>query len=287
VLASEFNPHEVFRLTKQSVKAARAWCSEQTSSMITEAYGGHYYSPKQAVWIDALRQTLPKQEPERTAALAALIQAASQCAAAPGHTAQPFQPTQTAKKFLNDAWERDVVQRTKESLISISHLYAKQVGASIVGDANKMANGLERGDLVFIDPPYSAVQYSRFYHVLETIARGKCGEVTGVGRYPGAHLRPRSRYSLKTESGAALDELLRIISARGARAILTFPDHKCSNGLSGDSVRQITEKYFQVYERSVTSKFSTMGGTGVNREDFVGRAARQHANELSLLLAPI
>lgn len=286
-IANKFDPPDPFKLTKQTVKDARAWCSEQENTLVVGAYGGHYFSPKQAVWLDALRSTLPKRDPERTVALAALIQAASQCAAAPGHTAQPFQPTKTAKRFLDDAWNRDVIQRTKDSLISTSHLFAKQIGASFVGDAIKLAAGLEKGDLVFIDPPYSAVQYSRFYHVLETIAQGHCGEVTGIGRYPGTHLRPRSRFSLKTESREALDELLKEISSRGARAILTFPDHRCSNGLSGDSVRQIASKYFRLYEQSVASKFSTLGGTGIDTDDPVAsRAARHHANELILLLAP-
>ena len=49
--------------------------------------------PSEADAIDAFRASLPRSEPSRTIALAALIRAASKCAAAPGHTAQPFQPT--------------------------------------------------------------------------------------------------------------------------------------------------------------------------------------------------
>jgi len=66
----------------------------------TKSYGGHYFSADQALWLDALRVSVPRTEPARSIALAALIRAASQCAASPGHTAQPFQPTRTAKKFL-------------------------------------------------------------------------------------------------------------------------------------------------------------------------------------------
>ncbi len=274
------------KLTQRVVTEFRTWCSEQAALPITKAYGGHYFSPKQAVWIDALRASLPDGEPAKTAALAALIQAASQCAAAPGHTAQPFQPTRTAKLFLSDAWNRDIVQRTKDAYTILAGQFAKQRGEAKIADANKVAAELREGDLVFIDPPYSGVHYSRFYHVLETIAHGNCGEVSGIGRYPVPKLRPRSRYSLITESKLALDELLKTVASRRAKAVLTFPSHKCSNGLSGKLVFEIAAKYFHVQSWQVKSKFSTLGGTGDKRGNEAGRSSHQRAKELILVLKP-
>lgn len=274
-------------VTQKLVAEYRSWCAKQHDLPITKAYGGHYFSPQQAVWIDALRAKLPSTEPARTVALAALIQAASQSAAAPGHTAQPFQPTKTAKPFLADAWKRDIPTRVRSGFESLAGQCAMRIGGSRVADANDAAEELVEGDLVFLDPPYSGVHYSRFYHVLETIAQGSCGEVTGVGRYPAPILRPRSSYSVTSESNFALDELLSTISSRGARAILTFPDHECSNGLSGESVREISNRYFRVKEKTVKSKFSTMGGTGKAQRNEEGlRSARHHADELILVLVP-
>jgi adenine-specific DNA methylase len=221
------------KVTQDVVKNCRSWCVKQDALQITKAYGGHYFSPKQSVWIDALRSSLPKDESIKIVALSALIQAASQCAAAPGHTAQPFQPTRTAKQFLVGAWEKDIVQFTKNIFISLCTRFANKQGISEVADANNAAKQLKEGDLVFIDPPYSGVHYSRFYHVLETIAKGECGEVSGVGRYPDPSFRPRSKYSVQSESVAALDDLLGTVARNKAKAILTFPDHECSNGLSG------------------------------------------------------
>jgi adenine-specific DNA-methyltransferase len=238
------------------------------------------------VWIDALRASLPSSKPAKTVALAALIQAASQCAAAPGHTAQPFQPTRTAKRFIEEAWNKDVVVKTRTVFELLSCQFAQQPGEATIADANQTARNLQEGDLAFIDPPYSGVHYSRFYHVLETIAHGSCGPVTGVGRYPARELRPRSQYSVSSESVEALDDLLKTVAERGARAILTFPNHHCSNGLSGDSVRGIAAKHFQVREQQVASKFSTLGGTGDDRSNEAGRAARRDAQELMLVLTP-
>lgn len=278
---------DAFNITKKAVNEYRTWCEEQKDLPITKAYGGHYFSPHQAVWIDALRARLPTTEPSRTVALAALIQAASQSAAAPGHTAQPFQPTDTAKRFLADAWSREIPTRTRSAFELLANQCAQRVGISRVADANVAAEELIEGDLVFLDPPYSGVHYSRFYHVLETISQGECGDVSGVGRYPAPVLRPRSSYSVTSESTSALDNLLNTISSRGARAILTFPDHECSNGLSGESVREISNRYFRVKEKTVKSRFSTMGGTGKAQRNEEGlRSARHHADELILVLDP-
>lgn len=275
------------RISQKSVTEWRKWCADQDSLPITVAYGGHYFSPEQAVWIDALRASLPESDPARTVALAALIQAASQCAAAPGHTAQPFQPTRTAKKFLLDAWKRDVVAKTRAVFEFLAKQAAKQVGSAKVSDAEKAARSLKEGDLAFIDPPYSGVHYSRFYHVLETISQGSCGEVTGVGRYPDTKLRPKSKFSTISQSKEALESLLKTVSSRGAKAILTFPDHECSNGLSGDIVREVASKHFTIGGGKVDSKFSTLGGTSdKKRKSEAARAARQHAKELMLVLSP-
>jgi adenine-specific DNA methylase len=270
------------KLTREAVFQFRNWCEKHQWS-ITRAYGGHYFSPSQAIWIDALRATLPRK-PAKNVALAALIQASSQCAAAPGHTAQPFQPTRSGKPFLEDAWARDIVFRTERAFSAINALSAKERGQAIKVDANEMAESLRANDIVFIDPPYSGVQYSRFYHVLESIAEGNCGPVFGTGRYPAYHRRPQSHYSLKTNSAIALDDLLNTIASRGATVILTFPDHECSNGLSGEKVREIAYQHFEVEEKVVSSHFSSLGGTSDNRGNEAGRAARRHASELMLVL---
>lgn len=275
-----------FVLTKNSVWETREWCAKQSKIPITRAYGGHYFSAHQGMWIDAFRATLPKENPARSVALAALIQAASQCAASPGHTAQPFQPTRTGKPFLLEAWERNVVDRIRSALLALSDQYVLHAGQASVADANDAACSLRKGDVAFIDPPYSGVHYSRFYHVLETIAQGKCGEVSGTGRYPVQKKRPRSKYSVQTESVGALDDLFSTVASKGAKAIVTFPDHKCSNGLSGDSVRKLASKHFKVKVDKVKSKFSTLGGIGAKRKNVMHRAARQQANEMILVLEP-
>lgn len=271
-------------VTGKLVEEARKWCANRQKWTLTRAYGGHYFSPKQALWLDALRCTLPSQKQHKAAALAALIDTAAYCAASPGHTAQPFQPTKTAKRYLQEAWDRDVCRHAEVALKAIALRHAKVLGSAVVADAVMLAKTLRANDLVFIDPPYSGVHYSRFYHVLETVATGRCEEVSGVGRYQDSKFRPRSDFSMKTTSSAALDNLLKEISDHGAEAIITFPEHECSNGLSGSIVEATASKYFSVERKVVSSRFSTLGGTSGASATGSERAARQAAKELILYL---
>ena len=50
-------------------------------------------------------------------------------------------------------------------------------------DANLLAKNL-KVDVVYIDPPYNSRQYSRFYHVLETLIKGNRPMLYGVALKP-------------------------------------------------------------------------------------------------------
>ena len=265
---------------RRYVALAREICATSRRP-ITQAYGGHYFSPKQALILDALRSTLPTDSSKRTVALASLISAASACAAAPGHTAQPFQPTRNAAQFLFEAWRRDVYSHVRSALNSICPKFAQTTGRGIVSDAETLAGQLKKGDVAFLDPPYSGVHYSRFYHVLETVARGTRGKIDGVGRYPSPSERPKSEFSMKSKSENALDKLLFKLAERDVRAILTFPEEETSNGLSGSAVEEIAKKYFKSSKVLVNGRFSTLGGNLQNRK------ARIPAYEIILTLTPL
>jgi adenine-specific DNA methylase len=277
-------PPKMKRVTRRAVEEVRDWCSRRISQPLTKAYGGHFFSPVQSTWLDALRTTLPEAKPARTVALASLLHVASRCAASPGHTAQPLQPSRNANKYIAEAWTKDVPSLSKEFLIALSEIFAKRAGIANTADANVAADALKETDLVFLDPPYSAVQYSRFYHVLESVATGAPGAVSGSGRNPRPELRPYSQYSIITGAEKAFSELLTKIAAKGARCIVTFPAHECSNGLSGDAVRTLAHEHFNVTEKLVQSRFSTLGGVDVEVGN--GRAARHTAEELILTLSP-
>ena len=267
--------------TQELATEARLLCESPSAVGPTwSAYGGHYFSPSQALTFDYLLRHLPEEGPKRSACLAAIATAASRCAAAPGHTAQPFKSTGAAAKYLRKSWGRDPITICENVLQDICGRHAQVTGEAHVSDALHMATNLLPTDLVIVDPPYSSVQYSRFYHVLETMVRGKTSTVSGIGRYPPLHERPQSDFSKKSTSRQALDNLVGTLSSSGATVVLTFPDEECSNGLSGDIVREVISAYYNSEETTVAQRFSTLGGN--NRK----RSSRKESNELIILLRP-
>ena len=264
-----------------AVCAARILCETVKVGPIFRAYGGHYYSPYQAALIDALIEWLPDGNADLVKICrGALVWGASRCAAAPGHTAQPFQPRGQGLRHIRDAWARSVVEVTRSALVEICSRYAQQAGKTVIADANTLAKSLDEDDLVFADPPYSAVHYSRFYHVLETVALGSCGPVAGVGRYPPSSERPRSMYSMASTAADAFRDLFQTLSSVGCKTIVTFPAGKTSSGVSGEFLCEMASELYHVDSTRVESCFSTLGGDGNSR------SARLHAPELLIVLTP-
>lgn len=267
-------------LTTEKVMAERYKAESVSEGFICKHYGGYYYSYTQAKTFDLLYENLPFDEPSRTVALSAILQAASICAASPGHTAQPFQPTNSLLPYINQAWRRDVSDVVSNILSNLSVTYAQKQGKAVRGNAQDVISSLDEKDLVFCDPPYSALQYSRFYHVLEGIARGGWDEVLGQGRAPSLSMRRSSNFSMKSKAAQAIEKMLEKLHKQGCKTIITFPDANASNGLSGKEIIRIAEPTWSIKTHFLESTHSTLGGNGGKR------AARKNIRETVLILIP-
>jgi len=277
-------------LIKRVVNQSRRFCQDvlpvvfqdfEGAWPISKAYGGHYFSPAQALVFDALRQTLPSDTAKRKIAVAALVEATSRAAASPGHTAQPFQPTASSAKYIIEAWLRNPWDLVEVAVTDIASRSANKIGQGIIGDFTKTIPKLKAGDLVFADPPYSGVHYSRFYHVLETITRGDEFIPEGRGRYPAIEDRPSSAFSKKSEANSAAIKLLNCCAENKLALILTFPTADASNGLTARDFISIGQPIFSKIEsEEINSDFSTLGGNKKHR------AARKSCGESIITFLP-
>lgn len=256
---------------------------------VARDYGGHYFSIDQGVAFDCLLENLPASKSERLVALAALIESASSCAASPGHTAQPFQPTKNLVKHIDDAWRRDPFMYVSRKTDSFARRYALVPGGrAFQQDALAyIKDGISDESVVFCDPPYSEVQYSRFYHVLEGIARGGWGEVYGAGRAPLGAERFSSSFSSRRGSTAAFSELFCSLAEKSATVILTFPDHECSNGQSSESLVSLAREWFRVSSTEVKVSHSSLGASPASRGKRGDRVPRRDVKESVLVLSPL
>jgi adenine-specific DNA-methyltransferase len=232
------------RSTAESLDGSRLGC---VVPAVTKAYGGYYFSVSQSMRLDALRSTLPLGGDSRRMALSSLVGAASQCSASPGHTAQPFQPTHGAARWLLEAWKRDPTKYLRDEWHQSASFRANSAGKVFLSDASELLGKLDPGDVAFLDPPYSGVHYSRFYHVLETLADGELTEVGGTGRYPAPRFRPVSEFSQRGNSRRAIEKLIFVAAERKIRLVVTFPFEQQSNGLAASIIESLAKNTFDAW----------------------------------------
>ena len=143
----------------------------------------------------------------------ALICATSQCAFSyGGHFAQP--KLDVARP---DNIKKVSVEMLQKRALSVSHEFYSRL-VSLAEESENVANEVQlvagpwqnaidtirastegRQVCVYLDPPYTRDEYSRYYHVLETLVRYESGPVSGKGRIParGSENRFASPFNLR------------------------------------------------------------------------------------------
>jgi hypothetical protein len=195
------------------------------AATLTWYYGGVYFSYRQALELDALRNALKESggaERDSTA-VAALLGTASDVVSTIGnHFAQPVQPRRRDGSTKR-SWTTSVTRSRRISVIDGFTSWLDRYASlrptthqckAIRADYRDTLSALP-GDtgVIYADPPYTRDHYSRFYHVLETIALDDDPDVTpGQGiSAPSRGLyrehRHQSPFSIRTQVRPAFQEL--------------------------------------------------------------------------------
>ncbi len=215
-------------------------------ALLCTAYWAHvYFGLRQAMQLDSLRRAIaeiptsdPFRELKQNLYLAALVHAASISTSGTSHFAQP-------RSIAKDSELISVVRRR---LLDIDELFDVSLD-SIRGEWGAVPRHaenrvycadihqlLEKGspldeetvDLVYLDPPYTADNYSRFYHVLETLVCYDYPELerrNGVltrGRYPIQENRFRSDFCSSSKVEDAFRRFVSACHERGAKLLISY-----------------------------------------------------------------
>jgi adenine-specific DNA-methyltransferase len=117
-----------------------------------------------------------------------------------------------------------------------------------------------RPSVVYADPPYTDDQYSRFYHLFETLLMYDYPKVSGKGLY--RRRRFQTPFSLRSRVASAFDGFVKTVAEVGADLILSYP----SNGLlveAGENPLAILRKHFPKADcyMALPHRHSTMGAS--------------------------
>ncbi len=209
----------------QAAKEAACQVLDPESAAVAWYYGGVYFSYRQALELDALRhavRVLGGTQRDNTA-VAALLGVASDAVSTVGnHFAQPIQPRR-ADGTLKRGWVTSVSRRRQISVFDGFRGWLARYAAlgstahrcvALQADYQDTLSTLGSDvGVIYADPPYTRDHYSRFYHVLETIAVDDDPGVTpsqGTSE-PSRGLyrenRHQSPFSIRTQVRPAFHEL--------------------------------------------------------------------------------
>jgi adenine-specific DNA-methyltransferase len=244
------------------------------NNLFVSKFSGTYFGYKQSIDIDSIRYSIDYlRDNEQIDAdlyrwlLLALCIAMSKCTTATGHFAQPLRPkTENQSKFISQR-RRSVWAEWLSATRTLAPLGSqpwRHQNRSFNEDAvtllAKLATLRRRPRVIYADPPYTKDQYSRYYHLYETVILYDYPAATGRGLYrPG---RTVSSFSLRTKVDDAIDALIASSARMRADLILSYP----ANGLMRESrtrIPQIMKAHYrrapEAYEFSCTH--STLGAS--------------------------
>jgi Adenine-specific DNA methylase len=195
--------------------------------LFVKYYSGTYWSYEQCVWIDTIRAVADeyKDTPFYNAILASLMFAMSYNSQSTGHYAQYRDATNESSMADILIYRRKEILpffiRKMEELRTVlnRNLFAYDVYSVDYLDCLEL---IPENTVVYADPPYVFVHYSRFYHALETLVKYDYPNVRYKGRYRTD--RHQSPFCIRTQVEEAFRQMFQKIKQKHSNLVLSYSD---------------------------------------------------------------
>lgn len=269
------------------LKQAELW--DEQSTTVLRYFGGVYFSYQHAIEIDRFRSLAEMCAPQiRDTYIAASLSTASELVNTIGkHFAQPLRPRNKEGKIkgtLLNIVSRDRFRKSEPIFFNTLKCYAEKSGKTkgrskaVRADYREFLASEDLDNaFVYADPPYTRDHYSRFYHVLETIALRDNPEVStnfahgvkSISRGLYRKERHQSPFCILSQAPSAFDEMFAKISSAGAPMVLSYSpfDNIVDNHprvVSLDLISELASKYYRHVDVLSAGKFSH---SRLNRSD--------------------
>lgn len=196
--------------------------------LFVKGYSGTYWSFEQCKWIDAIRAAAEKYSNriEYHAILSALIFAMSYASQSTGHFAQ--------YRTITKSNYNDILIYRRKNIWDLFSKKLEEIFTSLIRPLNNELRCttldfvdclriIEEGSLVYADPPYSSVHYSRFYHAIETLVKYDNPKLLFKGRY--REDRHQSPFDQKRYVKDAFRKMFLGIKSKKAHLILSYSNN--------------------------------------------------------------
>jgi len=233
--------------------------------LFTKYYSGTYWSYEQCLWIDAIRKVADdfKSTPIYNLILSSLMFAMSYNSQSTGHFAQYRDAKSlSSKEDIHIYRKKEILPYFKNKFNELreflnnnnNNLHHRVTSL----DYSDCLEEIEQNSLVYADPPYGFVHYSRFYHAFETLVKYDYPEVAYKGRY--REERHQSPFCKRKEVKSAFKTLFEKINSKNAKLILSYSN---TGMISLDEILSIAKEslacHYFLDVKEVAYKHSTMG----------------------------
>ncbi len=269
--SAEMTMKQFVHLEKQQQQLLDLNFDNSSYHLFTKYYSGTYWSFEQCLWIDALRRVAEdyRDTPVYYVILSSLMYGMSYCSQSTGHYAQYRDAkNESSKNDILIYRLRDIRPYFESKFNQLKqHLGGNDLGHTVTSlDYRKCLDKIEPGTLVYADPPYAFVHYSRFYHAMETLVKYDYPQVDHKGRYRSD--RHQSPFGRKTEVKKAFQDLFLGIKKKKSNLILSYSN---TGMISLEEIIQIaTDSIGKIYDVSYKEqdyKHSTMGRSDDKNKD--------------------
>lgn len=238
--------------------------------LFTKYYSGTYWSFEQCLWIDSIRAVAERYigTVEYYAILSSLIFAMAYASQSTGHYAQYRGIAENSMADILTYRRREIwpyFEKKFNELISSLNGTTKSHRTTTL-DYVDCLRIIEEESIVYADPPYQSVHYSRFYHILETLVRYDYPKLKYKGRY--REDRHQSPFCKRTTVNNAFKFLFEGVKSKKAHLVLSYSN---VGMISLQEIEEIGETILgNGYSRSVLSKdhvHSKMGRSDERQHD--------------------
>lgn len=236
-------------------------------------YAFSYFSLHQCFEIDSIRYLLEYlrgigeiNQSDFDWGILSLGAAMLRCANTTGHFAQFMKPNSGNWRRVQRQYRKSIWCGWKTALSELKPFGTPQWREGNIVTRNDALDALRNSSItadvgvVYCDPPYTNDQYSRFYHLWESLVLYDYPEVTGAGLYRSG--RFVTDFSSIRRVSSAFDQLSAAAASIGADVVLSYP----SNGLLHDAgycPLQILGEYFKetFVSDDISYSHSSMGAS--------------------------
>lgn len=223
--------------------------------LFQKTYANTYFTETQCMEIDNIRAALDSiPSPRRELYLVLLMAAMSYTSNTTGHFAEylntsPQNPKSVQEIFFRKCEGYSVYPNNFEN--RVFNLDYKNF---LSGNSQELLEIVKSCDLIYLDPPYSTAQYSRFYHILETLVKYDYPKTKFKGRY--REDRHFSDFCRKSKAFSELDFALRRCSELNRKfVLLSYVDSK-SCIIPKGSIVELVHRHFNYSTKPMTYEIS-------------------------------